>query len=95
VQEARAIHPPGPLGRDIERRVARQDRCLQLLQARPRIEPELLGQPAPELLENVERLGLAAAAIQGEHQLHPKALAQWVLLDESGQLTNELLVTSE
>ena len=44
-----------------QRRVVLQDRALQLLQARARVEPELVGQRAPRLSQDVECLDVPAA----------------------------------
>src|SRR2546423_15281249 len=84
------------LGRlDEQREVLPQHRLLQLLERRARLEPELVAQSAPHTLEDVERVGLAAASIVGEHQLRVEALPQRVLRDERLQLGDELRVARE
>ena len=40
-----------------------------------RLEPELVGEQPPRLAVDRERLGLAAAAVEGEHQVALEALA--------------------
>ena len=52
---------------------------MQLLQARARVDPELLDEHAPPVLECLERLRLPARPVEREHQLLPEALAQRVL----------------
>jgi hypothetical protein len=54
---------------DLEVRVLAQDRLVQLAQRRTRLDPDLLDQGAAGLPVGLERLGLATAAIEGEHPL--------------------------
>ena len=63
-------------GRVGERRVLAQDRRLQLAQRGARLEPELLDQQLAPGAVDVERLGLAAGAVEREHQQAARALAQ-------------------
>ena len=56
-------------GRD--RRVVRQDRLLKAPQLRTRLQCQLVHEDAPRLLENVECVRLAAAAVERQHQLPP------------------------
>ena len=74
--------PPRPTGHGNagQGRVMSQDRRLQPLQPRPRLDPQLLGQHPPSLPEGLQRLRLAAAAIQGQHQLPPQPLPERMLL---------------
>ena len=72
-----------------------QDRALQLLQLRPRFEPELIDENATRLLVGGERIRLPARAVQGEHQLGPKPLPQRVFPDKPLQLRHELAVLAE
>jgi hypothetical protein len=61
--------------RCFERRIVAQDRLLQPLQLRRGREPELLIQPPPPAGVDVQRVGLAAAAIQRQHQQTDQPLA--------------------
>ena len=58
--------------------VLAQDRRLELLQRLARLEPEPVRQLAPRTLIGVERIGLAVAPVEREHQLVPEALAERV-----------------
>jgi hypothetical protein len=68
---------------------------LQLLEAGAGVKPEFLGQTVAQILIDVQRLGLAPAAVQRQHQLTAQALAQGVLRHQRAQLTDQLLVSSE
>ena len=59
----------------IEARVLVEDRRLETLQLRPGLDPDLLDQRLSRLAVGLERLGLAAGAIEGEHPLGVEALA--------------------
>ena len=72
-----------------------EDRPLEPPQLLPRLEPELLVEQAAAGLVDGERLGLAAAAVEREHELAAQALAQRVLADEPLQLGHELRVAAE
>ena len=76
---------PGP-GRQLERRLVAQHGLLQPAQVRARLEPELVDQRAPRVGVGLERLRLATAAVQREHQLRAQPLAQRVARDERAQL---------
>ena len=52
-----------------------EDRALEALEGRPRFDPELLDEQAPPFPVAPERLRLATAAVEGQHQLRPQALA--------------------
>ena len=60
-----------------------QDRALQLLQLRRRLEPELLVQSPARARVRLERVGLAPTAIQREHQQSDQPLTRRML---GGQL---------
>ncbi len=81
--------------RDRKRWILRQDRPLQLPQMLSRLDPELLDQRPPRVLVGLERLGLALAAVEGEHQLPSEALAVGVLADQRLELTDQLRVLAE
>src|SRR6202011_4080351 len=48
---------------ELKRRVTAEDRQLELLEAWPRVKPQLLGQAASELLVDVQCFGLAPASV--------------------------------
>ena len=75
---------------DGERVVLAEDRLLELLEAGARLDPELVEQGGARRPVRVERLGLAARAVEREHQLGAERLAQRVLGDERLQLPDEL-----
>jgi hypothetical protein len=67
-----------------------QDRPLQLAKGRRRLEAELLQQQLPHLAVDLEGLGLAAAAVEGEHQLAAEPLAQRLGGDQALELADQL-----
>ena len=77
--------------RAVERGVVLEDPALEGLELLAGLEPELLDEAAPRLLERLERVGLAAGAVERQHQLGREALAQRVLAERGrkppGQLT--------
>src|SRR3954451_24991433 len=91
---------PGPVGISFswwdvlacarqQRPVLAQDPLLQGAQRRPRFEPELLRQTVASVLEDVESVALAAAAIQGEHELADEPLASRVARDERFEFADD------
>ena len=72
-----------------------EDRQLELLQPVSRIEPELVGEEPPAPLVLVEGLRLAAAPVEGQHQLAAETLPQRMLPHEPFELRHELGVESE
>ena len=80
-------------GRD--RRVVREDRLLEAPQLEPRLEPQLVAEHAPSLLERLERVRLAAAAIERQHQLPPQALPEGVVRERRAKRRRELPMLSE
>jgi len=59
-----------------DRGVVREDRLLEPPKLGPWLEPALVGEHAPRLLERVERVRLAAAAVQRQHQHADQLLAR-------------------
>ena len=51
-----------------------EDRGVELLQARARVDPQLVDERAATLLERIECLRLPARAVERKHQLLPEAL---------------------
>ena len=72
-----------------------EDRRLQLGQLGRRIEAELLGEHGARARVHAQRVGLAAAAVQGDHQAAGEPLAQRVLVGRALQLADGLAVTAE
>src|SRR6476619_6655488 len=60
-----------------------------------RLEPELLVQQPPARAVDLERVCLAAAAIEGQHQLAAQAFPQWLLAHEPVELGNQLRVAPQ
>ena len=73
-------------GRRGEVGIVVEDRRLQLDELRRRVEPELVGEQRSGPAEHAQRVGLAAAAVQGDHQPPGEALAQRVLVDRALEL---------
>ena len=68
---------------------------LELLQLRRGVEAELVGEREPGGPVDLERLGLAAAAVQRKHQLAAQPLAQRMEGDELLQLADDRSVPAE
>jgi len=67
--------PRAELGRlDAERRVLAEDRLLELLKLRPRLEAEIVAERAADTPEGRERVRLPAAPVEREHQLSVETL---------------------
>src|SRR5205807_1316098 len=80
---------------EIERRVLYEDRLLELLQRRTRLDTELVNERPPRSLVCVERLRLAAGPVERKHELGAQALAQRMLCDKRLKLSDELRVAAE
>ena len=78
-----------------DRGVVGEDRLLQPPELRPRLEPQLVGEHAPRLLERLERVGLAAAAVEREHQLSPQPLPEGVVRERRTERRRELAMLAE
>ncbi len=68
---------------------------MQLPQLAARLDAELLDEPAAGRLVDLQRVGLAAGAVEGEHELAAQALLQRVLGGERFQLADQLGVLAE
>ena len=66
-----------------------EDLPLELAQPRPRIEPQLAGEPLPGRGEDRQRIGVPSRSIESEHQLPDQALSQRVLAHELLELWHE------
>ena len=78
-----------------DRRVVREDRLLQPPELRPRLEPKLVGKHAPGLLERLERIGLATAAVERQHQLPPEPLPERVVRERRTERRRQLAMLAE
>ena len=79
----------------LERGILGQDRPLERLQRRRRLDAEALDQRVPRRAVGLERLGLPSGAVQREHLLPAEALAQRVLGDEGLELGDERRMPAE
>ena len=59
------------------------------------IDAELLGERRPQLLERLQRLGLAAGAVSGRHQECGEPLAQGERVDQCRQFGGHLVVAAQ
>ena len=80
-------------GRD--RRVVSEDRLLEAPQLRAWLERQLLQEHLAGLLEHLERVRLASAAVEGKHQVPPQALAERALLQRSADGGHQVGVLAE
>ena len=67
-----------------------QDRLLELLERRPRLEPELLHEASPRRAIHLERLRLASASVERQHAESLEPLAEGVLARQRLELAHEL-----
>ena len=79
----------------VERGVLAENRLLELSQLSRRLDPELTDEDATGLPVRVERVGLAAGAVEREHELPAQTLPQWVRGDKALELADEPAVASE
>ncbi len=68
---------------------------MQFLHRGGGLHPDLPDQGAPQLPERLQRLGLAACLVQGEHQLLVQRLPQRVRLDQRPQLRDQFTVSAQ
>jgi hypothetical protein len=71
-----------------------EDRLLECLQLRPRLEAELRDKRLARRRIGVESLRLPTGAVEGHHELSTQPLAQRERLDERGDLPDELRVSA-
>ena len=79
----------------VERSVLLEDRLLEVAQWATRLDPELLDEQTAAIAVRGERVGLPAGAIEGQHQLTTKPLAERVLVDEPLKLGDERAMPAE
>ena len=68
---------------------------LELLELQSRVEAELIGELGSHALVRGERVGLAAVAVQGDHQQCPQTLAQRMHAHECFELADHLARDAE
>ena len=86
----------GPFaGPELECRVLLQDEPFERTQLRPRLEPELVVQAPPQRRVALERVRLAAGAVEREHHELLEALAKRVLVRDHLRLGEQRVVVSE
>ena len=87
--------PDGPIFlRRLEGWVVQEDRPFQVLQRPSRVDTELLGEHPAGILVHVERVGLATAPVQRQHQLGTEPLPEGVLAHQLGQRPDDIAVTA-
>jgi hypothetical protein len=69
-----------------------EHRLLQLLQLRSRLDAQLVHERPAGVLVDVQRVGLAARAVEREHELAAQALAQRIPGDERLELADEVCI---
>ena len=74
----------------LELGIVREDHGLEASQLGPGLDPQLVDELPAAVAHHLERLGLAAAAVEGDHQVPAQALAQRVLGHERAQLADEI-----
>ena len=80
---------------ELQRGVLVENRPLEALQLRARVDAELLDQDPAPLLIGLERLGLASRAVERDHQLPARPLAQRILGDKRLELADDLRVSPQ
>ncbi|HZT84887.1 MAG TPA: hypothetical protein VE984_05645 [Gaiellaceae bacterium] len=79
----------------VEGLVLAQDRLLQQPELAARLEAQLGGQGPARVLVGLERLGLPAGAVEGEHEVFPQLLMEGLVAHERLELGNQLARTAE
>ena len=72
-----------------------QDRPLEILEGLRGLNAELADQRAASLLVRLERFGLAACPVEGEHQLGSEAFAKLMLARDCFELADQLKMVAE
>jgi len=76
-------------------RILVEDRLLDVVKPRSRLDPELLDKDLARMSVRLERVRLATAAIEGEHQLAAQTLAQRMLRNAGLELGDDRAMASE
>ncbi len=82
-------------GLDDRRDLVAQNRALERPKLLARLQPELLGENVARAAVGAERVGLALAAIESEHELAPEAFTERLVSNETLQLGSELDVAPQ
>ena len=94
----RSGHVAAPLWCDrdgCDRRVVSEDRLLEAPQLRAWLQRQLLQEHLAGLLERLQRVRLASAAVQGKQQVPPQALAERALLQRGAYGGHQVGVLAE
>ena len=83
------------LPRELERLVLLEDRLLQTLKRRARLDAELVHEHAPRPPIRVECLRLATGPVEREHQLSAQAFSKRVLGEKCLQFGDQLAMAAE
>ncbi len=81
--------------RDRQGRVVGEHRLVQATQVRAGVDAQLVDQHPPRALVGLERIRLATAAVQRQHQQRPILLPQRILIGQRPQLGHHLGVAAE
>ena len=81
--------------RRVQRPVLSEDGRLQLSQLGPGLEAEPFGEQSTSVLVDPERVGLAAGAVERDHQQSTRTFPQWVCGRKRLKLADCDLVTAE
>jgi hypothetical protein len=81
--------------RRYQRAIVSQDALLQVPELRRRLQPELLDQQRAKLPVDLERVGVAAVAIEGQHLQRPHALLERLAARQRLELAEHLDVAAE
>ena len=82
-------------GDELELGILAQDRPLERLERRARVDPELVDERPPSFLVAIERLGLPPGAVERAHQLATRSLAQRISREQLLELADQLGRSSE
>ena len=75
--------------------VVLEDRSLQLLERRARIDPQLVAEHPASVLIRAERICLATRAVQRDHELAAESLAKRMVDDERAEFADENVLASQ
>ena len=81
--------------RQVQPSILSQDRRFQIAQRRPRLDGQLAAEERTQPPVHAERVGLAAAAIQREHQLSVELLVERVIPGERLEIRQDLPVLTQ
>ncbi len=83
------------VGHELQCRILREDRGSQSPQLRTGIDAELVGEYLPGLSEGVERFRLAAAPIEGKHEMRAQPFPERPSRDQRFELADHLSVMTQ